>query len=163
MHILGIDPGTATVGFGVIEAKKDQYKVLDYGCITTKPHQDLTIRLNEIIKDLKVIIKTWKPKAVAIEEIFFNKNVKTAIQVAQARGAILYELSRNKYQIGEYKPQQVKEAVCGYGKAQKKQVQKMVQIILKLKTIPKPDDAADALALAICHAQHLVLLNKIKS
>lgn len=162
MRILGIDPGTATVGFGIIEADKDNYKLLDYGCITTKPNLNFTERLNTIIKDLQSIIGIWKPKAVGIEEIFFNKNVKTAIQVAQARGAILYELSTKKYQIGEYKPQQVKEAVCGYGKAEKKQVQKMVQIILKMNKLPKPDDAADALAIAICHAQHLVLLNTTK-
>ncbi len=156
MRILGIDPGTATIGFGIIEYQNDQCLLLDYGCIKTEAGQPFSDRLSQIHADLKTITDTWKPQEIAIEEIFFSKNVKTAIQVAQARGAIIQQLAvLDKFNIGEYKPQQIKEAVCGYGRAEKKQVQKMVQLILKMEEMPTPDDAADALAIAICHAHSL--------
>ena len=155
MIILGIDPGTATTGFGVIEVTDDDAKLLDYGCITTEKNIPLAKRLNQISKDLEEIIKLWKPDTIAIEELFFSKNVKTAMNVAHARGAIMQKSSDKGYDIHEYKPQKIKEAVCGHGNAEKKQVQKMVQIILKMNVLPKPDDAADALATAICHSQHL--------
>ena len=155
MRILGLDPGTATIGFGVIETDRQKHQLLDYGCIKTQAGLPFPVRLKQIYDDLGSIVKEWKPDAVAIEEIFFSKNVKTAIQVAQARGAILQQLSLGLHQIAEYKPQEVKEAVCGYGKAEKKQVQKMVQLILEMDEIPEPDDAADALALAICHANSI--------
>ncbi len=155
MRILGIDPGTATIGFGIIETGRQKHQLLDYGCIKTPPGLPFAERLRQIYDDLQTIVKEWKPQAVAIEEIFFSKNVKTAIQVAQARGAILQQLALGPQEIAEYKPQQVKEAVCGYGKAEKRQVQKMVQLILEMDEMPHPDDAADALALAICHANSL--------
>ena len=155
MRILGLDPGTATIGFGIIETGRQKHQLLDYGCIKTAAGLPFPVRLRQIYTDLEIIIREWKPESVAIEEIFFSKNVKTAIQVAQARGAILQQLALGTYHITEYKPQQVKEAVCGYGKAEKKQVQKMVQLILEMDEIPHPDDAADALALAICHANSL--------
>lgn len=155
MRILGLDPGTATIGFGIIETGRQKHRLLDYGCIKTASGLPFAERLRQIYDDLKIIIKEWKPQAVAIEEVFFSKNVKTAIQVAQARGAIMQQLALETHQIAEYKPQQVKEAVCGYGKAEKRQVQKMVQLILEMDEIPSPDDAADALALAICHANSL--------
>lgn len=155
MRILGLDPGTATIGFGVIETGRLKHQLLDYGCIKTQAGLPFPVRLKQIYDDLEAIVKEWKPEAVAIEEIFFSKNVKTAIQVAQARGAILQQMALGPHQIAEYKPQEVKEAVCGYGKAGKKQVQKMVQLILEMDEIPHPDDAADALALAICHANSL--------
>jgi crossover junction endodeoxyribonuclease RuvC len=154
MIILGLDPGTATTGFGVIAIEDKDFRLLDYGCITTSKTHTLAERLNQISNDLQEIVDTWKPQAVAIEEIFFSKNIKTAMHVAHARGALMQKLSSNGYKIHEYKPQQVKEAVCGYGKAEKIQVQKMVQLLLKMEHLPHPDDAADALAVAICHANH---------
>ncbi|HLG26022.1 MAG TPA: crossover junction endodeoxyribonuclease RuvC [Candidatus Gracilibacteria bacterium] len=155
MVILGIDPGTATTGFGVIQLKDDEPTLLDYGCIETEKHLPLAERLNQICKDLDEILKHWKPDTVAIEELFFSKNVKTAMHVAHARGALMQKLSDHGHDLHEYKPQQIKEAVCGYGKAEKAQVQKMVQMILKMADIPRPDDAADALAVAICHGNVL--------
>jgi crossover junction endodeoxyribonuclease RuvC len=154
MTILGLDPGTATTGFGVIEYDKGEFRLLDYGCITTAKSNDLANRINQIINDLQEIVNTWKPHEIAIEEIFFSKNIKTAMSVAHARGALMQKLSSAGYKINEYKPSHVKEAVCGYGNAEKMQIQKMVQIMLKMPTIPRPDDAADALAVAICHANH---------
>ncbi len=154
MIILGIDPGTATTGFGVIQVEEDETTLLDYGCIETPKNEQLAERLNQISKDLEELIRMWKPDNIAIEELFFSKNVKTAMHVAHARGAIMQKLSQEGYQIYEYKPQQIKESVCGYEKAEKKQVQKMVQMILTMDVLPKPDDAADALATALCHAQH---------
>ena len=155
MRILGLDPGTSTIGFGIIDYINNEYKLLDYGCIKTPPNMPLPERLKLIYEDLHSLVKTWKPETIAIEELFFSKNVKTAIQVAQARGAIMQQLSVGMHPIAEYKPQQVKEAVCGYGKAEKMRVQKMVQLILEMDVLPVPDDAADALALAICHANSL--------
>jgi crossover junction endodeoxyribonuclease RuvC len=155
MHILGLDPGTATTGFGVIRYNNGEYEFLDYGCIKTSAHLDLSLRLQQISGDLKVLLRRWKPQEVAVEKLFFSKNVKTAIHVAHARGAILNQLTHSSFRIAEYTPQQVKEAVTGYGKAEKLQVQKMVQLILHLDHLPYPDDAADALAIAICHANSL--------
>lgn len=157
MIILGLDPGTATTGFGIIEYLNNEYGLLDYGCITTAPGQNLAKRLNQISNDLEEIVRQSHPDEIAIEEIFFSKNIKTAIHVAHARGALMQKLSGEGYHIYEYKPQQIKEAVCGYGKAEKIQVQKMVQLILKMDTMPRPDDAADALAIAICHANNTKL------
>ncbi len=156
MRILGIDPGIATTGFGVIETTDHyDYQMLDYGCIKTESRFIFSERLQQIYKDMQILLKKWRPTAIAIEELFFNKNVKTAITVAQARGAMMQQFAVAKYEIAEYKPQQIKEAVCGYGKAEKKQLQKMVQLILKLPYMPTPDDAADALAVAICHANSM--------
>jgi len=160
MIILGIDPGTATTGFGVIDCITDQLSLLDYGCIETAKHIPLSERLNQISKDLDEIINYWKPGEVAIEELFFSKNVKTAMHVAHARGAIMQKLSSKGFNINEYKPQNIKESVCGYGRADKQQVQKMVQFILQMEEIPRPDDAADALAVAICH-YHMLKYPKI--
>lgn len=155
MIILGIDPGTATTGFGVIQVDHDEVKLMDYGCIETRKEKPLAERLRQISKDLEELIRMWQPDSIAIEELFFSKNVKTAMHVAHARGAIMQKLADEGFEIFEYKPQKIKEAVTGYGKAEKWQVQKMVKMILKMNVIPKPDDAADALATAICHGQHL--------
>ena len=152
MRILGIDPGTATVGFGLIEVHGRDYKALDFGHISTSKTLATARRLNEIASDLETLCTKWKPDVCAVEEIFFSKNVKTAIQVAQARGVILQTISRAGYPIFEYNPLQIKLAVSGDGQAIKSQIQKMVTLLLKLETAPKPDDAADALAVAICHA-----------
>ena len=150
MIILGIDPGTTTTGFGMIEVQKNNIKMLDYGIIETKPKEKLSKKLTEIYKDIKKIIKDTKPDRLAIEQLFFFKNTKTAMAVGQARGVILLAAEKAKIPILEFTPSQVKMGVCSNGRAPKEQVQKMVQRILDLKDIPKPDDAADALATAIC-------------
>lgn len=155
MIILGLDPGTATTGFGVVRFKDGEPELLDYGCIETHKNEPLAQRLRQIGQDLEELVTHWKPDSIAIEELFFSKNVKTAMHVAHARGALMQKLSEQGMDIHEYKPQQVKEAVCGYGRAEKYQVQKMVQIILHMDELPKPDDAADALAIAICHGNTL--------
>ncbi|OGI25056.1 MAG: crossover junction endodeoxyribonuclease RuvC [Candidatus Moranbacteria bacterium RBG_13_45_13] len=151
MRILGIDPGTATTGWAVIGEKNGDPRLVACGCINTSKRKSDADRLVEIGKDLGTIIKKYKPSEVAVEDIFFFKNLKTVITVAQARGIILYELAKKKIPIQNYTPLQVKQALTGYGRADKKQIQIMVKNILKLKSIPKPDDAADAVAIAICH------------
>jgi len=152
MIILGIDPGTATTGFGVLEKDGSKLEVIDYGCILTGAKLPMPERLNLIAKDLKKIIKKYKPQTMAVEDLFFFKNAKTAITVGQARGVILFVGQEQGLEVVEYTPLQVKQAVVGYGRAEKKQVQYMVKAILSLKSVPKPDDAADALAIAICCA-----------
>jgi len=149
---LGIDPGTATTGYGVIKEDKGHIELIDYGCITTSSKLSMDVRLEEISDKLAKIIQKYQPFEVAVEELFFTNNAKTAIAVGQARGVILLTAKQNHCAIAEYTPLQVKNAICGYGGADKKQVQKMVQMLLKLEEIPKPDDAADALAIAICHS-----------
>ena len=155
MIILGIDPGLAIVGYGVIEYKGNKYKVIDYGCITTDADTNHPERLQIIYEELSLLIDKYNPDDVAMEELFFNKNVKTAIKVGQARGVILLTGARSDLKVVEYTPLQVKQAVVGYGRASKQQVQQMVKVLLNLETIPKPDDAADALAVAICHSSCL--------
>ncbi|MBQ1434924.1 MAG: crossover junction endodeoxyribonuclease RuvC [Clostridia bacterium] len=152
MIILGIDPGLATVGYGIIEYRGNSFTTLDYGAILTEAHTEFNSRLLSINAQLINLINMFKPDAVAIEELFFNKNIKTAIAVAQARGAILLTCAQNNVPTFEYTPLQVKQAVVGYGRADKNQVQQMTKILLNLKAVPKPDDTADALAIAICHA-----------
>ena len=151
MIILGIDPGTAATGWGVIKKTK-QLKMIKYGCIKTSADLSTADRLNKIHKELNSLIKEHKPNIVAVEDIFFFKNLKTAVKVSQARGVILLTAAKAKIKITEYTPLQVKQAVACYGRADKAQVQKMVKTLLNLKEIPKPDDAADALATAICCA-----------
>lgn len=153
MRILGIDPGTATLGFGVIDVEKsNRVRVVKFGVIKTAPTSATGNRLNEIAQDLREIYETFKPDVCAVEEIFFGKNVSTAIHVAQARGVVLQTLSEAGYPIFEYNPGQIKLALTGDGKADKQQIQKMVTLILGLSSVPHPDDAADALAIALCHA-----------
>lgn len=151
MIILGIDPGYAIVGYGIVHYDKYKFKPLGHGAITTPASMPMPIRLLEIYNDLNEIIKKVNPDAVAIEKLFFNTNTKTAIDVAQARGVILLCIQALNIPIYEYTPLQVKQSVTGYGRAEKKQVQEMTKNILGLKSIPKPDDAADALAICICH------------
>lgn len=153
MRILGIDPGIATVGFGVIDADRGTQKLVSCGVITTPPGIPLSSRLDRIVQDLEELIATFHPDAVAIEELFFNTNITTGISVAHGRGVILLTVYRAGLQIYEYTPLQVKQAVVGYGRAEKKQVIDMVRRILHMRAAPKPDDAADALAIAICHAR----------
>ncbi len=152
MRIIGIDPGYAIVGYAILDYSKNKFTVIDYGSINTKAGTDFSKRLLKIHKGIELLIGQHKPEALAIEDLFFNKNTKTAIKVSQGRGVAMLCGALNGIEVFEYTPLQVKQAVCGYGRAQKRQVQEMVKIILKLDSIPKPDDAADALAVAVCHA-----------
>jgi len=151
--ILGIDPGLATVGYGAIEYDGVKMDLIDYGVILTPAGLKLPERLDMIYDSIGCLIERFHPEAVALEELFFNKNVKTAITVAHARGAIISAAYKLTHELYEYTPLQVKQAVVGYGRAEKMQVQVMVKTILNLSKIPQPDDAADAVAVAICHAQ----------
>lgn len=155
MIIMGIDPGIAIVGYGILEFKGNSYKVMDYGAITTKAGVPIPDRLNQIYNEMNILIKKYKPEDIAFEELFFNKNVKTAITVAQARGVEVLCAEKNRAGIYEYTPLQVKQALVGYGRASKSQVQDMVKLILNLDKIPKPDDVADALAVAITHGSSI--------
>ena len=152
MVVLGIDPGYAIVGYGAIEHHGMKNRLICCGAITTKAHTPLHLRLAEIYQDTLTLLDQVKPDAVAIEELFFNNNITTGIQVAQARGVILCACAQKGYTPAEYTPSEVKQAVVGYGKAEKLQVMEMTRRMLGMATVPKPDDAADALAIAICHA-----------
>lgn len=155
MKILGIDPGTATVGWGMIEAVNGKPRVIAYGHITTEKSLPMPKRLQEIRDDLTTLIKQYQPDRAAVEELFFFNNQKTAITVAEARGIILLTLTDFSLSIAEYTPLQVKQSLTNYGRADKSQMQLMVQKLLGLSEIPKPDDAADALAIALCdHARY---------
>lgn len=154
-RILGIDPGLADTGWGVVEIGNGAEKALDYGVVKTSKDLPLAERLNLIHKELKDIMANFSPLAVAVEDIYFSKNVKTAIIVAEARGVILMTAAEAGVPVFPYTPLQVKQALVGYGRAEKAQVQKMLAAILKLKEYPKPDHAADALAIALCHAHSL--------
>ncbi len=151
MIILGIDPGYAIVGWGVLEYQNNKFRPLGFGSIQTPAGMDPNLRLAEIYRGMNEIIDKYKPTQMAVEELFFNTNSKTAIMVAQARGVILMSAQLRGVAISEYTPLQVKQAVVGYGRAEKKQVISMVTTMLGLKNPPKPDDTADALAVAICH------------
>ncbi|MBE6913774.1 MAG: crossover junction endodeoxyribonuclease RuvC [Ruminococcaceae bacterium] len=153
MRILGIDPGIATVGFGVIDADRGRQKYVTCGIISTPAHTALSSRLDQIYSDLEELIGAFHPDAIAIEELFFNTNITTGIAVAHGRGVILLAAYRSGIPVFEYTPLQVKQAVVGYGRAEKKQVIDMVRRLLNMPAAPKPDDAADAVALAICHAR----------
>lgn len=150
MRIIGIDPGTGILGFGVIDVMKGDLKLVDAGVIRTPVHQADSDRLETIFNELQELIDQHKPDVMSVEKLFFTKNITTAMSVSQARGVVLLLGKQFKLELFEYTPLQIKQAVTGYGKADKKQIQEMVKVILKLKTIPKPDDAADALAAAIC-------------
>lgn len=152
MKILGIDPGTATVGWGVIESDGGKVSSVDFGHISTSKDLPDEKRLAEIARDIEALIKQFEPEEAAVEELFFYNNQKTVITVAQARGVILLTLERFGVTISGYTPLEVKQALTNYGRADKAQVQLMTKNILKLASIPKPDDAADALAIAVCHA-----------
>ena len=153
MRILGIDPGIAIVGFGLIESVPGRQRMLSYGAITTEAGLPLSNRLYQIGRDMEELIGQCKPDVIAIEELFFNNNITTGIAVAHGRGVILYSAEKCGVPLFEYTPSQVKQAVVGYGKAEKRQVMDMTRRLLKLRAVPRPDDAADALALAVCHAR----------
>ena len=153
MIILGIDPGFAIVGFGILESERGRQRLIRCGAITTPAGQPLPARLLQIEDDMAQLLSIFRPQAMAVEELFFNNNVTTGIGVAQARGVILTAAERAGVPIFEYSPSQVKQAVAGYGKAEKRQVMEMTKRLLGLQTVPKPDDAADAVAIALCHAR----------
>lgn len=162
MIILGIDPGLATMGYGVINSEKGNYSVIDYGVVTTPKECTLPERLLQLEDGVKELIDTYKPDNVSIEELFF-KNITTGIPVAEARGVILLTAVKSLgKEVYEYTPNQIKQAVTGYGGADKIQMQHMVQVLLRLKSVPRPDDAADALAVAICHAQTSRMIGTFK-
>lgn len=152
MRILGIDPGIAIVGYGVIESQGSRLKHIENGVLTTPAGMPLPHRLEQVYNGMKKLLTLFEPEAIAFEELFFAKNAKTAITVGQARGVALLAAAQESEQLFEYTPLQIKQGVVGYGRAEKNQVQQMVKVLLNLPDIPKPDDAADALAVAICHA-----------
>lgn len=154
MRVIGIDPGVAITGYGIIEESGGNYFCLDSGCVRTKKEQDTASRLNQIYSFIFDLVTDFSPQALAVEKLFFSKNVRTAFQVGEARGVIILAAARCNLDLFEYTPLQVKQAVAGYGKAEKMQVQKMVQTLLKLSIIPRVDDEADALAVALCHLQN---------
>ena len=153
MRILGIDPGYATIGFGVVDSEGGRQVLVKCGVITTPAHTSLSSRLEQIYDDLAQLLELFRPDAVSVEELFFNTNITTGIAVAQGRGVILLACQKAGVKIYEYTPLQVKQAVVGYGRAEKKQVMEMVKRICRLPAPPRPDDAADAVALALCHAR----------
>jgi crossover junction endodeoxyribonuclease RuvC len=153
MSIIGIDPGTAITGWAIIEAERGKKKIIASGYIATRPKIPNPIRLKEIFNDLEKIIQKYQPQEAAVEKLFFFKNLKTVMAVSEARGAILLTLEKAGLTIFEYTPLEVKQALTGYGRAEKKQIQFMVKNILKLKSVPKPDDVADAMAIALCHLE----------
>ncbi len=162
MRILGIDPGIAIVGFGLIESERGSVRMLQYGAVTTAAGLPLATRLVQIENDMTALLSQLKPDEIAIEELFFSKNITTGIAVAHGRGVILCTAERLGVPVFEYTPMQVKQAVVGYGLAEKRQVMDMTKRLLKLKAVPKPDDAADALAIAICHARSATSLLRRK-
>jgi len=155
MRILGIDPGTGILGFGVIDVEKGKAQLVDAGVIRTPVKEDDAVRLQTIYEELTDIIANTKPEAMAVEKLFFARNVTTAMTVAQARGVVLLCGQQAGLTINEYTPMQIKQALTGYGRAEKKQIQEMVKVILQLKVVPKPDDCADALAAAITHSMNI--------
>ena len=161
MIILGIDPGYATTGFGLISADRGQYRLLQYGTVTTPPDLPFPQRLNMLFEDMTRLLDVTKPEAVAVEELFWGHNITTGIGVSHGRGVILLAIERAGLPLYEYTPMQVKQAVVGYGKAEKHQVMDMTRRLLKMEKMPRPDDAADAIAVALCHARSATsLLNR---
>lgn len=159
MKVLGIDPGIAITGYGILQKKDNNVKMMKCGSIITDTSMDTSERLLIIYNSLTDVIKDFKPDRVAIEELFFNKNAKTVIQVGQARGVSILAAANQGVPVWEYTPLQVKQSIVGYGRASKKQIQEMVKLLLGLKEIPRPDDVADALAIALCHLNSYVMEN----
>ena len=161
MIILGIDPGYATTGFGLISSDRGQYRLLQYGTVTTPPELPFPQRLNMLFEDMTRLLEVTKPEAVAVEELFWGHNITTGIGVSHGRGVILLAIERAGLPLYEYTPMQVKQAVVGYGKAENHQVMDMTRRFLKMERMPRPDDAADAIAVALCHARSATsLLNR---
>ncbi len=162
MIILGFDPGIAIVGFGVIEVTGSRIRPVQYGAIQTKANLDTAIRLQQIYDSAIEIIESYQPVAVSIEKLFFNQNITSAMSVSEARGVLLLSAAKNSLPVFEYTPLQVKQALVGYGRAEKAQIQEMVKALLKLKERPRPDDVADALAIAICHANSHKMVSRLR-
>jgi crossover junction endodeoxyribonuclease RuvC len=162
MRVLGIDPGSETLGWGVVKKDGNFYRLIDYGTVKSSPKESFSKRLLKIYNDLQEIIERFQPEVISIEEAFYAVNVKVALKLGQVRGIVLLLAEKNSLEIAEYAPRLVKQTVVGYGNAEKHQIQEMVKILLKLPTIPQPHDAADALAIAICHFHHAAVRDKIK-
>jgi len=160
LRVLGVDPGTATTGWAIIEETNCKLKAIAYGSINTPKEKTESARLSEISRDLSRVIKKYRPQEAAIEKLFFFKNQKTVIPVAESRGAVLLTLEQRNVKVSGYTPLQVKQALTGYGRAEKKQIQQMAKDILNLKSLPQPDDVSDAIAVAICHLNSRVMKNR---
>jgi len=163
VRIIGIDPGTASTGFGVIDSEAGEDRAVHFGVISTAAGQDLELRLLAIHRQLGELMDALRPEACAVEELFFGRNTRSAISVAQARGAALLAAAQHGLRVNVYRPLQVKQAVASYGGASKDQVQHMVRLLLRLDAVPQPDDAADALAIALCHAHSSVGLARLRA
>jgi crossover junction endodeoxyribonuclease RuvC len=162
MRVLGIDPGSETLGWGVVKKDGNFYRLIDYGTVKSSPKESFSRRLLKIYNDLQEIIERFQPDVISVEEAFYAVNVKVALKLGQVRGVVLLLGEKNGLEIAEYAPRLIKQTVVGYGNAEKHQVQEMVKILLKLPAIPQPHDAADALAIAICHFHHAGMKEKIK-
>ncbi len=162
MRILGIDPGYAILGYGVVDMKGNRFEPVNFGAITTDAGVSMPDRLKILYSSLSEVIAQYEPEVASIEELFFNTNTKTAIMVGQARGVAILACANSGLEIAEYTPLQIKQALVGYGRAEKKQVQSMVKTILNLREVPKPDDTADALAAAICHGHSAGAANRLE-
>ena len=161
MKVLGIDPGSETLGWGVVEGSGSKYSAVEFGTIKSSPRESFARRLLKISEGVEAVIARFQPDVLSVEEAFYAVNVKTALKLGQVRGVVLLAGEKNGLEIAEYSPRLIKKTVVGYGNAEKHQVQEMVRLLLKLKTVPQPHDAADALAIAICHFHHAAAANKI--
>jgi crossover junction endodeoxyribonuclease RuvC len=163
MRVLGIDPGSETLGWGVVEGVGLKYSLVDYGTVKSTPREMFSKRLLKIYEGVEAVIEKFQPDAISIEEAFYAVNVKVALKLGQVRGVVLLLGEKSNLEIGEYSPRLIKQTVVGYGNAEKHQVQEMVRILLRMKTVPQPHDAADALAIAICHFHHAGVRNRINN
>lgn len=161
MKVLGIDPGSETLGWGVIEGESLKYKLVDFGTVKSSPKEAFSKRLLKIGDGVQAVIDTFKPDVISVEEAFYATNVKVALKLGQVRGVVLYLGEKNGLEVSEYAPRLIKQTVVGYGNAEKHQVQEMVKLLLRMKEVPQPHDAADALAIAICHFHHAGMQRKI--
>ncbi len=162
MKVLGIDPGSETLGWGVVEGSGLKYQLVDYGTVKSSPKEAFSKRLLKIYDGVEAVIKEFQPDVISVEEAFYATNAKVAIKLGQVRGVVLLAGEKAKLEIGEYAPRLIKQTVVGYGNAEKHQVQEMVRMLLRLQKIPEPHDAADALAIAICHFHHAGVQDRIK-
>ncbi|MGI8555448.1 MAG: crossover junction endodeoxyribonuclease RuvC [Pyrinomonadaceae bacterium] len=162
MKVLGIDPGSETLGWGVVEGSGLKYALVDYGTVKSSPKESFSKRLLKIYDGVEAVIEKFQPDALSVEEAFYANNVKVALKLGQVRGVVLLIGEKHSLEISEYSPRLIKQTVVGYGNAEKQQVQEMVRILLKLKSVPQPHDAADALAIAICHFHHAGVQNRIR-
>ena len=162
MRVLGIDPGSETLGWGVVEGSGLKYSLVDFGTVKSSPREQFSKRLLKISDGVEAVIAKYQPDVISVEEAFYATNVKVALKLGQVRGVVLLIGEKSNLEISEFSPRLIKQTVVGYGNAEKHQVQEMVRLLLKMKTVPQPHDAADALAIAICHFHHAGLQSKIK-